>query len=386
MPILAKIQRVIASVPRGKVITYGKAAALAGYPGGARLTVRALRSTEGLPWHRVVASGGRIALVGEDGREQRLRLEMEQVTFRGGCVRMELHEWTPRPRAKSNPRRSKSPIGRSILRARPNRSEVTDFADPGAAHRPEVGPRDGSDEWLEWHRGYGKGGLLARRLRVVQKRIREALDRQPPGKVRILSLCSGDGRDLIGVLADHPRAADVRARLIEQNRDLASIGREQVQDHHLSGVSFRVGDASTTDASDGAVPADIVLVCGVFGNITDSDVRNTIDHLRELCASRATVIWTRGRFQPDLTPTLRDWFRSAGFTERSFDTIPGTTASVGVHLLTERPRPFRPGVRLFTFLPKNERPSARPGRVRDRRSSARQPRGGVPWAPGKRPE
>jgi len=79
-------------------MTYGQVAAAAGYPGAPRLTVRALHGTEKLPWHRVVAAGGRIALPGEEGREQRLRLEMEGVSFRGGKVRMELHAWTPKIR------------------------------------------------------------------------------------------------------------------------------------------------------------------------------------------------------------------------------------------------------------------------------------------------
>ena len=80
------------------MITYGQVAEAAGIPGGARLTVRALYGGTELPWHRVVAAGGRIALTGEDGHEQRLRLRMEGVTFRGGRVRMDLHGWAPRAR------------------------------------------------------------------------------------------------------------------------------------------------------------------------------------------------------------------------------------------------------------------------------------------------
>ena len=98
MSTLARLRRVIASVPQGKVITYGQVAEAAGFPGAARLTVRALYGGAGLPWHRVVAAGGRIALMGEDGQEQRLRLSIEGVTFRGGRVRMELHGWVPRAR------------------------------------------------------------------------------------------------------------------------------------------------------------------------------------------------------------------------------------------------------------------------------------------------
>jgi methylated-DNA-protein-cysteine methyltransferase related protein len=98
MPSVGRIRAVIARVPRGKVITYGQAAAAAGFPRAARATVWALQGVTGLPWHRVVAAGGRIALQGAEGREQRLRLELEGVTFRGRRVRMDLHGWAPKAR------------------------------------------------------------------------------------------------------------------------------------------------------------------------------------------------------------------------------------------------------------------------------------------------
>ena len=92
---LARIRAIIRRVPRGRVITYGQAAAAAGFPRAARLTVRALYGPVELPWHRVVAAGGRIALSGQEGVEQRLRLQIEGVTFRGERVRLELHGWVP---------------------------------------------------------------------------------------------------------------------------------------------------------------------------------------------------------------------------------------------------------------------------------------------------
>jgi len=91
----ARMRAVIARVPRGRVATYGQIAELAGYPGAARQAVWALRGSKGLPWHRIVAAGGRIALPGENGLDQRLRLETEGVTFRGARVRMDAHEWKP---------------------------------------------------------------------------------------------------------------------------------------------------------------------------------------------------------------------------------------------------------------------------------------------------
>ena len=80
-------------IPRGKVSTYGAIARAAGFPGAARQVVRALRQSHGLPWHRVVAAGGRIALPGESAFEQRFRLESEGVRFSGKKVRMAEHEF-----------------------------------------------------------------------------------------------------------------------------------------------------------------------------------------------------------------------------------------------------------------------------------------------------
>ena len=100
MNALTLVRGVIAGIPRGKVITYGEVAKAAGFPGAARLTVWALQAGKGLPWHRVVGAGGRIALPGDQGQEQRLRLEIEGVAFRGGRVRMDRHRWKPRVRRR----------------------------------------------------------------------------------------------------------------------------------------------------------------------------------------------------------------------------------------------------------------------------------------------
>jgi methylated-DNA-protein-cysteine methyltransferase-like protein len=93
-----KILQTIAKIPHGKVSTYGAVAAAAGFPGRARLVARALHSAHGVPWQRVLGSGGAIKLTGEHAFEQRFRLQSEGVGFRGKKVDMKLHEhkWTAR--------------------------------------------------------------------------------------------------------------------------------------------------------------------------------------------------------------------------------------------------------------------------------------------------
>jgi methylated-DNA-protein-cysteine methyltransferase related protein len=92
----AAFRRVILSIPKGKVATYGQVAAAAGYPLYHRAVARLLRTEPAnkLPWQRVVGAGGEIKLRFEAASEQRLRLEMEGVTFRGKRVNLELHQHT----------------------------------------------------------------------------------------------------------------------------------------------------------------------------------------------------------------------------------------------------------------------------------------------------
>jgi methylated-DNA-protein-cysteine methyltransferase related protein len=88
-----RIARCIRALPPGTVSSYGAIAKAAGWPGAARQVVRILRQIPGLPWHRVVGSGGAIKLIGENAAEQRFRLRMEGVGFRGARVDMKRHEF-----------------------------------------------------------------------------------------------------------------------------------------------------------------------------------------------------------------------------------------------------------------------------------------------------
>ena len=89
----ARVVRCIRALPAGTVSSYGALAKAAGWPGAARLVVRILQQVPGLPWHRVVGSGGAIKLRGEQAAEQRFRLRMEGVAFRGARVDMKRHEF-----------------------------------------------------------------------------------------------------------------------------------------------------------------------------------------------------------------------------------------------------------------------------------------------------
>jgi hypothetical protein len=203
---------------------------------------------------------------------------------------------------------------------------------------------------VAWHDAYDEAGSpLQRRLVAVQQLILDALADMHPGPIRVVSMCAGQGRDVIGALADHPRRADVTGRLVEIDERNAAIARDLTASAGLD-LEVTSDDAGVSDAYKGAVPADLVLVCGVFGNVVDDDIAFTIEQLPQLCAEHATVLWTRGREPNDLTPKIRQWFAAAGFGEVALIAPGDATFVVGANRLLGTPGRFRRRVRFFEFL------------------------------------
>jgi predicted RNA methylase len=207
--------------------------------------------------------------------------------------------------------------------------------------------------WVNWHRLYEiDGSPLHLRLEIVQRHVRDELARRAGGPTQMVSLCAGQGRDVIGALAGNPAAATVHARLVELDPQLVADARAAAADAGLDGaVEIVEGDASTSDCLAGAVPAHVVLACGIFGNISNDDIRDFIGVLPTVCAPGALVVWTRHRRAPDLTPDVRAWFADTGFDEVAFESPDDAgVVAVGVHRLAVEPQPFRPGARWFTFV------------------------------------
>ena len=100
----ADFYAVVQRIPKGKVVTYGQLAELAGRPGAARAAGAAMRQTPkelGIPWQRVLgkkAPGqGRVSILDPvGGAIQRQILESEGVTFSSaGSVSLREFGWLP---------------------------------------------------------------------------------------------------------------------------------------------------------------------------------------------------------------------------------------------------------------------------------------------------
>ena len=114
---------------------------------------------------------------------------------------------------------------------------------------------------------------------------------------------------------------------------------------------MRTADAGDPETYATDPAADLVLLCGIFGNVSDADVEHTVAAVRALCAPGARVVWTRTRRPPDLTPRVREWFADNGFREVAFEPVPDSAAAVGVAELEAAPSSALGPERLFTFVP-----------------------------------
>lgn len=208
-----------------------------------------------------------------------------------------------------------------------------------------------SRDWQAWHAAYDQpDSPLAHRLLMVQAQIRAVLDNAPAGEVNVISVVAGQGRDLIGVLADHPRRHDVCAVLVELDPANADHARTSARAAGLNKVQVITGDAADLAHYADFVPARLVLLCGLFGNISDADIEHTIRTCDQLCEPGATVVWTRGRkTRFDRFPLICEWFEENDF-ERRWVSPPDVGFGVGAHRFTGTTKPLVLGQPLFHFV------------------------------------
>ena len=83
-----RVLHLLRRIPPGRVVTYGDVARLAGRPGAARGVgqIMARAGEPGLPYHRVIAAGGRIGGYGRHPHVKAALLAAEGLTVRRGRI------------------------------------------------------------------------------------------------------------------------------------------------------------------------------------------------------------------------------------------------------------------------------------------------------------
>jgi hypothetical protein len=210
-------------------------------------------------------------------------------------------------------------------------------------------------DWRDWHQHYDNpDSSISLRLELVQSDLRRALAEAPNdenGVVNLITMCAGEGRDVLPVLAGENGGRPVKAILVEYDETLAQRARTAVQDLHLSEVEVKTADAGTTDTYRDFPLAQVLTVCSVFGNIPVADMRRTVATLPALLANDGIVIWTRKGHDQSLE--VRHVFVDHGFSEMSFTNTADGLFWFGMNRLANRPAQLRApqsGTRMFSFF------------------------------------
>jgi hypothetical protein len=179
----------------------------------------------------------------------------------------------------------------------------------------------------------------------MARQIRDFLDALPPGSAWVVSLAAGQSRDLLPLLIEHPRGRDVRARLVDLDDRNVDFAEGATLSARLSNVELVVGDAGLVDTFASAVPADLVLACGLFELLDPAALTATIETLPQLSAANGTIVWTDHELR---SGTLDELFAAAGFAQRA--RIIADDYLVGVDVYTGIPQPWVVGTRIFGAL------------------------------------
>lgn len=95
------VYRIVRTIPKGRVMTYGQIATLLGQPRAARAVGYAMRASgrhDDVPWQRVINSQGRISAKDEVQRPllQRVLLEAEGIHFdKTDTCDLRVYRWAP---------------------------------------------------------------------------------------------------------------------------------------------------------------------------------------------------------------------------------------------------------------------------------------------------
>lgn len=92
---------------------------------------------------------------------------------------------------------------------------------------------------MAWHEAYDDESSSFRlRLQIVQRQFSHLLEIAPPGRISLVSVCAGQGRDVLPVLAKSERRGDVEARLVEIDPENATIAVRRAAALGLETSSF----------------------------------------------------------------------------------------------------------------------------------------------------
>ena len=143
-----------------------------------------------------------------------------------------------------------------------------------------------ADHWVRWHTAYDDAANpLSERRRHVVDAITRSLDAAPPGPLTVVSLCAGDATDVAMAVGRHMRRGDIFGAAVELDPELARRAAVNLERAGV-GLDVRCADAGDAQSFSDLPPADLLLLVGIFGNISEADIERTVSAVPALVPTR----------------------------------------------------------------------------------------------------
>lgn len=208
--------------------------------------------------------------------------------------------------------------------------------------------------WNHWHKHYDVAADFQGRLQVVGDCITAALSECPAGPIRVVSMCAGDGRDLLNALAGHSRRDDITAWLLDTHHASLERGKGLAASAGLEQrVHFLRADAALAHSYRDLIPVDVLILSGMLGHLRNASVPDFLQALPMLCRPGTSLIWSRhlvihgGQQQ---APLIRQVLSRAGFRELGYHQTSATGFAVGRSRFEGAVPAFAPERVLFEFV------------------------------------
>ncbi len=208
-------------------------------------------------------------------------------------------------------------------------------------------------DWDDWHLKYDISLPLQARLEAVSALVSASLDAAPSGPIKLVSLCAGDGRDVVESLRNHPRRSEVTAWLLDTHIDSLKRGEFAASKAGLEGqIQFVLADAGLAQNYTDIAPVDVVLLSGFLGHIRREDIFRLISSLPMLCREGCSVIWNKHQVTNDgwaSVPEIRGLLEQFGFEEVAFKLTGADGYAVGWARYSGKPVPLDSACCFFQF-------------------------------------
>ena len=151
--------------------------------------------------------------------------------------------------------------------------------------------------------------------------------------VNIISICSGQARDILPILAGKKDNNKINTYLIDTDLECLEYADNYAKENKIPNVHLINKNAGLRETYNDIPQADIIIICGVFGHLSLLDIKSTISFIKHLLNENGFVIWSRHKFDNDISEDIKNIFKELNFNELAFVSPEDEPYTLGLHVV-----------------------------------------------------